>query len=464
MNKIKFSFLVLILGISTQTYAVFNNIQDGDDVLASPVMQNFRHVNYGSVLKPVDSAGNNNDDTLDLGTNTVRWRNFYYSSQILSPDGSETTPNITNLDDTDTGIFYPTDNAIAFSTGATESFRVDNNQDIQMNSNTDLLMGENSIVYLGNSSLIDFGTNTIYDQNLTGSWDFDSGTLYVDSSNNRVGFGATNLAAFSTLGERLIVGSGSGNNSLTIFSDSTNKGFVFFADGTSTESERSQGIIKYDHSDNSLVFGTSGSDKVRIASNGSVGIGTTNPTNLLTINGNTDSNGSQIRLINDAGSATVIGIGGSSASSSITDTGGFFIYSPVTGTALRISSANGTVAFPDGIDPGYSGSSLKMKVLDIGDWNMDTTQTVDVSHGIGDEQLIRMVEVIIRDDGGSFTYPLNSKGVILGSYDTDVQGGVGRMTSTDIRLVRITSGFFDDTDFNSTSYNRGWVTIWYSSN
>ena len=99
--------------------------------------------------------------------------------------------------------------------------------------------------------------------------------------------------------------------------------------------------------------------------------------------------------------------------------------------------------------------------LNIGDWDMDTTQTVDVSHGLGDEELIRMVDVMIRDDGSSYTYPLDGKGIISGEYDTNVQGGVGSITPNYIRLVRITNGFFDDTSFNSTSYNRGWVTIWY---
>lgn len=454
MNKIKFSLLVLILGISTHAYAVFNNIQDGDDVLASPVMQNFRHVNYGNVLKPVDSSGNNNDDTLDLGTNTVRWRDFYYSSQIFSPDGTVGAPSVSNLDDGDTGIFYPTGNAIGFSTGGVESFRVDSSQHLQLNTNSDILFGS--------SSIMDLGTNTIYDGVLTGSWAFDTDTLYVDASNNRVGIGTNSPAT-----ELDVDGTFTSRSTTSIIRDVDTQNLLI-SGGNASNSGSNIALFGGTHATLANVFRirANGTETFRVNGSGYVGIGTTSPSNLLTISGNTDSNGSQIRLINGSSNAWVIGVGGSSANASIVDTDGFSIYSLTngTGTALRISSANGTVAFPDGIDPGYSGASIKMKVLDIGDWNMDTTGTVDVSHGIGDEQLIRMVEVIIRDDGGSYTYPLNSKGVILGSYNTDVQGGVGRMTSTDIRLVRISSGFFDDTDFNSTSYNRGWVTIWYRSN
>lgn len=440
-NKL-YIFLVLLL-VSSPAYAVFNNIVDGDDVLASPVMQNFRHVNYGSVLKPVDSAGNNNDDTLDLGTNTVRWKDFYYSSQILSPDGSATTPSVTNLDDDDTGVFYPAANSIGFSTNGAESFRISDDQSIQLNSGT----------------ILDFGTNTIYDGEITGSWAFDTDTLYVDSSNNRIGIGTnspqTDLDVDGTFTSR-------STNSILRNVDNSN---FLASGGTASNLGANIALFGSTHATypDVLRVRASGTETFRINGSGYVGIGTTSPGNFLTIKGNVDGNGSQVRLINAEGSAYVMGVGGSSASASITDDNGFFIYSTSTGTSLRVSSANGTVGFPDGIDPGYSGASIKMKVVEIGDWNMDSSQTVDVAHGL-DIQDIRMVDVIIRGDSSSFIYPLNGKGIIVGSYDTDVQGGVGQITSAGVRLVRITGGFFDDTDFNSTSYNRGWVTIWYSSN
>jgi hypothetical protein len=80
MKKI-LSGLILFL-ISATTFATFNSITDGDPGLAAPIMQNFRHVNFGSVLKPVDTNGLNSSATLDLGTNTVLWRDLYLSGTV----------------------------------------------------------------------------------------------------------------------------------------------------------------------------------------------------------------------------------------------------------------------------------------------------------------------------------------------------------------------------------------------
>lgn len=55
----------------------FNVINDGDPVLAAPVMQNWRHVNYGSALLPVNTTGSSVDDTLDLGSSTYQWKDLY---------------------------------------------------------------------------------------------------------------------------------------------------------------------------------------------------------------------------------------------------------------------------------------------------------------------------------------------------------------------------------------------------
>lgn len=76
----KFILFLLFLGLfSGKNFATFNSITDGDPVLATPIMQNFRHVNYGNVLKPVDANGNNSSATLDIGSSTVLWRDGWFS-------------------------------------------------------------------------------------------------------------------------------------------------------------------------------------------------------------------------------------------------------------------------------------------------------------------------------------------------------------------------------------------------
>jgi hypothetical protein len=60
----------------------FNDIIDGDEILATPVMQNFRHVNYGNHLLPVDSDGDGVDDTINLGSATYRFKELFLSDNI----------------------------------------------------------------------------------------------------------------------------------------------------------------------------------------------------------------------------------------------------------------------------------------------------------------------------------------------------------------------------------------------
>lgn len=101
-------------------------------------------------------------------------------------------------------------------------------------------------------------------------------------------------------------------------------------------------------------------------------------------------------------------------------------------------------------------ASLNTKILEIGDWNMDTTQNVSVAHGIADFTKIRSVDVMIIDDtGGGALWPLSffiGSGTGLNGYNID---------GTNITLYRLTSGQFDGVSFDLTPYNRGWITIHY---
>lgn len=69
----------------------FTNITDGMVGLAAPVMGNFRHVNYGNPLIPVDSAGSGVDNTLALGSVAARWATIYGVSGFLQKDDDGAT-------------------------------------------------------------------------------------------------------------------------------------------------------------------------------------------------------------------------------------------------------------------------------------------------------------------------------------------------------------------------------------
>ena len=90
-----------------------------------------------------------------------------------------------------------------------------------------------------------------------------SSRVLIGQSSNTGGANADNL----------IVGTGSGNNGITILSGTTNGGTLAFADADADE----DGFISYNHPSQFMQFGIAGEEVVRIDSSGNVGIGTSNP-------------------------------------------------------------------------------------------------------------------------------------------------------------------------------------------
>ena len=110
-------------------------------------------------------------------------------------------------------------------------------------------------------------------------------------------------------------------------------------------------------------------------------------------------------------------------------------------------------------------NTLKTKVIDIGDWNMYQTgggsgsDQIDINHGLTLAN-IRQVRVLIRNDANTL-YHHDGDAPIGGSGA--VEFGIFNITSTQVRLITKIGGSFDSTDFNATSYNRGWITITYAA-
>ena len=99
------------------------------------------------------------------------------------------------------------------------------------------------------------------------------GSLFVDTTNNRVGIGTSNpvepLHVVNVNADVLLSSTSSIGNSR-----------IYFGDPDSNTA----GQILYAHSDDSLRLVVNGTEKVRIDSSGDVGIATSNPTQKLDVN------------------------------------------------------------------------------------------------------------------------------------------------------------------------------------
>ena len=72
----------------------------------------------------------------------------------------------------------------------------------------------------------------------------------------------------------------SGNSGITIRSGTSDRGSIYFSDGTSG-SDEFRGYLIYDQGVNAMRFGTDATERMRIDSSGNVGIGTTSPSSRL---------------------------------------------------------------------------------------------------------------------------------------------------------------------------------------
>ena len=104
---------------------------------------------------------------------------------------------------------------------------------------------------------------------------------------------------------------------------------------------------------------------------------------------------------------------------------------------------------------------LRRKTVEMGDWNMDSTHFLKVDHGLTYSDTwkgTRHSEFTIRDDADTVYYgSKHSSSLNMTQVDIAVSG----ITSKKVVMIRRTSSGFDSSDFDSTNYNRGWVTLWY---
>lgn len=124
-----------------------------------------------------------------------------------------------------------------------------------------------------------------------------------------------------------------------------------------------------------------------------------------------------------------------------------------------LGSSTSLAVTPEGLKDTFDsklGDILKTKVLDIGDWNMDTTVTKNVAHGLTFAN-IRSIRVLIRNDANTARYSFTDINVGATTYQAVTAD------ATNISLFRESGGIYDSTNYDSTSYNRGWIIIEYTA-
>lgn len=109
-----------------------------------------------------------------------------------------------------------------------------------------------------------------------------------------------------------------------------------------------------------------------------------------------------------------------------------------------------------------SETSYTKKTIQIGDWNMYLTgsYTKNVAHGLSatEWKTVRSVNVIIREDTDVAYFDLMG---YLSASSTTSPAGLQYIDSSDFSLYHNIGSYFDSTDFDSTSYNRGNITFEY---
>ena len=284
--------------------------------------------------------------------------------------------------------------------------------------------------------------------------------MRIDSSGN-VGIGTSSPSSYFSASDNLVVKQASGGGGITVVTDTSSEGALYFADGING-SEQYRGGISYNHSLDKLFLVSGGASKVTIQGGGNVGIGTTSPAANLEVvdpvSGNFSGEiriggiGSSRRLLLRQDSATEYTIGASGENALLKfgtgtgavermriDSSGNTTFTS-TSPELTIKSSNGAVA--SGTSIGKLAWFTSDPTTPTGAGNVTTMETKSTTGNGSDYAFI--INKREGSGGGSCYMNLggNSDGSI--SFGTNTSGaGTERM--------RIKSG--GDVSFKDTSAN-----------
>ena len=256
---------------------------------SSPIITAQQNGNVGIGTASPDGSGWDQSSTvLHLYKNST-------SGGLLALESSNTKA-IINAGNNQLAIFTTTDDPMRFGTNGSESMRIDSSGNVGILTSSMLNTGTSrgsltiggavaGTINIGNGS-INFG---IY------ATTTESSIYSLEVMKFSVGSGFPERMRITSAGN---VGIGTTAPTTKLYVYNGEATIASATDGVklSYSNGNSSGIIDTAFSDNNLEFRTNGTAKMWIANGGNVGIGTTNPQNLLHLGDNTNSKAGTIRI------------------------------------------------------------------------------------------------------------------------------------------------------------------------
>lgn len=449
---------------------VNGNILDADE------LNNWKDEREDHFL-PIDSTTKNySDGAKNIGSATYHWADAYFgngTTLAFFVDGSATRCGIGQA--TPLSSLHIGDGAGSFGmriAGNTNGngYQLYNGGNLRANLALETA-GDDTIF-----DLYDSGGLKIHLDTDGGSY-FTGGNVFIGSTTGdsplHVFNGSAGTVTAITGTVSTIEGSGAAVYGSFLSSNTATVGWVF---GDTDDND--VGSILYNHSTNAMIFKTATANAGAFDSSGKFGIGNIAPSHLGDFSKATSGSTNILAIRNtsnttDSSSQLLIQVAGTSGGDPVLQwavSGTTFFYagidnsdsdnwklstsSDLSSESIRVDSSDGSVAIKDA-----NGSLLKTKIIEIGNWNMDSTVYVDVAHGLTLAN-IRTVTVTVRNDDGTAIYN-SSYYNLLASGDNSAFGPI--TDATNVRCQRITghSTFDGSADFDASPYNRGWVTICY---
>ena len=228
---------------------------------------------------------------------------------------------------------------------------------------------------------------------------------------------ASPVSSFASA-RNLVIGTASGNHGMTIMSGTSNSGHIEFSDGTSSDAEKTAGGIRYYHDSDYMRFNTGGgTERLRITSDGKIGINENNPTLSFVMSSANQSHAMRVNNTNTNSSYTTLSLKNTQndfqmwlqgpGGSSYAGTNGVAFYQGLT------SGSYGPYVF-------YHGTTRRVSVDTDGDLTIvDGNLSVASGHGI---------DFSATSDGSGMTSELlddYEEGYFQPSLDAPNQSGTG---------------------------------------